>query len=190
MVGERLENYRRGELLSFLKRNGIDEKRFEAYIHKTIILSVTDLILRNIHEEELESELRSKLRATPEEFESIIYRRLIKKYIPLELNEKENEEVGFYLKTFLSRNVNREMKPSLDEENKKLAEQDGKCAFCGLDIIKGDYEIDHIMPHSFFGDKEVSDFQLLCRQCNGKKFQHILSTLNLVFVPDCPKGQL
>ena len=46
----------------------------------------------------------------------------------------------------------------------------GKCACCGNDVNEdGDYQADHIIPHSRGGRTQISNGQILCATCNKSK---------------------
>ncbi len=178
------------KLDQFLQQNGIDKKHFEDFIYKTIILSLTDQILTKLKSRSQKTALREKIRKLPIGNEDPFIERLIREHLELKLNKNDLSIIKKYLDFFLRSGSFRTCKPSLVEINKRLAEQNKKCAFCGVEIGNGNYHIDHILPHSFFGDELISDFQLLCPSCNKRKSSKVLTTLNLVFVPDCPEGQL
>lgn len=47
--------------------------------------------------------------------------------------------------------------------------QKGKCVVCKIDISKGKYHIDHIMPLKLGGSNNRTNLQLLCPLCNRQK---------------------
>ncbi|MCK4594562.1 HNH endonuclease [bacterium] len=179
-----------GMLDQFLQQNGIKKKGFEDFIYKTIILSFTDAILSQLKTEDLKTTLREQIRKLPVGCEGLLYERIIEERLNIKLNNIDMNIIKQYLNCYLKSGTFREKKPTKEKQKSKLAEQNNRCAFCGLEIQSGNYHIDHIFPHYFFGDEMISDFQLLCPSCNERKSSKILSTLNLVSVPECPVGQL
>jgi RNA-directed DNA polymerase len=56
-----------------------------------------------------------------------------------------------------------------------LAEQKGKCRYCGLTFHDGDiWEIDHILPKSLGGSNRLSNFQVLHRHCHDQRHADFL----------------
>mgnify|MGYP001613087809 FL=1 len=49
-----------------------------------------------------------------------------------------------------------------------MAEQDGKCAYCAVDLIDG-FEVDHIVPLSKNGSSTKENLCLACQHCNRTK---------------------
>ena len=48
---------------------------------------------------------------------------------------------------------------------------DPYCSTCGVELIGGDWTIDHIIPASQNGEPnhDISNLQSMCRRCNGRK---------------------
>lgn len=89
-----------------------------------------------------------------------------------------------------------------DEETKKLVNEKGKlkrknipewvknavfyrdrgrCIFCGIDLTNtisrlNQKNFDHIVPLNLFGFNDVTNIQLTCKECNGKKLDNNTST--------------
>lgn len=58
---------------------------------------------------------------------------------------------------------------SKDIVGKLLTRQKGKCAICGMKMLKGKNHIDHIMPLALGGKNADSNVQLTCPKCNWSK---------------------
>lgn len=50
-----------------------------------------------------------------------------------------------------------------------MRRQRGRCAYCGSRFASHLFEIDHMDPVSRGGSNHVSNLQVLCRRCNGRK---------------------
>lgn len=50
-----------------------------------------------------------------------------------------------------------------------IEKHNGRCAICGMETKSG-YAIDHIVPVSKGGTREIENLQLLCKMCNTGKW--------------------
>lgn len=73
-------------------------------------------------------------------------------------------------KDYLERINNIEVANKKNPNRYKIFEKDNfKCVICGRDGKEVILEIDHIIPRSKGGKNDISNYQTLCRQCNGSK---------------------
>jgi hypothetical protein len=73
--------------------------------------------------------------------------------------------------------------------NAVVARDRGLCALCGVSItaeLRAARHIDHIVPLARAGTNDLSNLQLLCDRCNGKKSAKAVDVRNSV--PDYLKG--
>lgn len=62
---------------------------------------------------------------------------------------------------------------------KELVQRDGnKCRICGCKVTYKKSHIDHIFPKSKGGSDGLDNLQLLCKQCNWQKSDHISKEFN------------
>lgn len=51
-----------------------------------------------------------------------------------------------------------------------VIDRDGlRCVYCGLDLLKNDVHLDHVIPESKGGSTSVSNLQVTCGKCNLEK---------------------
>ena len=60
--------------------------------------------------------------------------------------------------------------------------QNHKCAICGKDILLEEGELDHIIPFDFVGDELPDNYQLLCKDCNGLKSNHLGRSISILML--------
>ena len=94
------------------------------------------------------------------------------------------KELNALINAFLDNSLNliRDLKPrrrarfSRQLKSCLVSRQDGKCAYCGVELHTRGRErnlsIDHKHPVSADGTNEKSNLQAICRQCNSWKDDH------------------
>lgn len=80
------------------------------------------------------------------------------------LNELENKGANILL--WVNKSPRAFSKEAID---KKLREQDGKCACCGASLANDTPYGDHIIPYSRGGVTQKWNLQVLCLNCNSSK---------------------
>ena len=51
-----------------------------------------------------------------------------------------------------------------------VIERDGlRCVYCGVDLLKTEIHLDHVIPESKGGPTSVSNLQVTCGKCNLEK---------------------
>ena len=55
---------------------------------------------------------------------------------------------------------------------------DGKCAYCGIDLVKG-WNVDHINPKINGGGNELENLNPSCKDCNNYKCHSQLETFRM-----------
>lgn len=75
-----------------------------------------------------------------------------------------------------------------DDIIRLMAEQEGKCATCGLPFGDDGYHVDHFIPLSRGGSNDPSNLKLLHPTCNLKKGAKLPSEIGLVPDPVYEKG--
>ena len=59
-----------------------------------------------------------------------------------------------------------------------LKKYHGKCAYCGIELIKG-WHVDHINPKSCGGGNELENLNPACKDCNNYKHSSTLETFRM-----------
>jgi 5-methylcytosine-specific restriction endonuclease McrA len=65
--------------------------------------------------------------------------------------------------------LNAEGQFTVAEVKALFARQKGRCVYCATSIAKG-YDVDHIVPLARGGTNWITNIQLLCGPCNGRKW--------------------
>lgn len=60
-------------------------------------------------------------------------------------------------------------KPSKDEKEALFSKQKGRCMYCGRKMTIHHFHVDHKMPISRGGKHIMSNLQLICMPCHGRK---------------------
>ena len=58
----------------------------------------------------------------------------------------------------------------ISKKNREIVRRkyDGKCAYCGIKLIKG-WHVDHIKPQTFGGTNDLENLNPSCKDCNNYK---------------------
>ncbi|MCK4785728.1 MAG: HNH endonuclease [Desulfobacteraceae bacterium] len=100
---------------------------------------------------------------------------IYKKYLPSELNRRNEEELLYWQHAFRYESRKERLRRSggsftREEFIAKCEECDWKCAYCGCELNETTVQRDHLTPLSRGGSNDISNIVPACRDCNNSKY--------------------
>lgn len=119
------------------------------------------------------------------------HKERLREYNSKYIKDRRNNDYEFYLKHLISVHKRRAVIVNWDvtseQLQKKIIEQDMKCAYCKRDLLKVKKHLDHITPISIWWTHEIWNLHWTCSNCNlsknnksHKKFLEIIADKGLL----------
>ena len=167
------------DLKEFLDLNKIQEDELFDALHldiREIILKITCEKLKK--EESFFNWAKKVFFLTSNDVEAT--RKVVDRACGCKLSDGDTLWMKDCIKAFFAKKSTRDVIP-LEEKEKLVKKQRGKCAICSRTITLQNMHVDHIIPWDYVGDNLKNNYQGLCADCNLSKSNHVAITLtNLI----------
>lgn len=166
---------------ALLQRNNVSRDDLEKAVYDTLLLVLLKRVLLELSHQPVRLDFNRRLRAArgPGSRETIWTKFLVEATGAF-LGEDELYRLRLLATAFLERDGER---GKVDDATKKrLLERSGyRCEMCGQDLRGKSYDLDHVVPFTYVGDRLDANWQILCPECNKAKGSDLVYMMRMFF---------